>query len=191
MRFLPVLRVKFRGFWQTANTKKPRRPPCGSRAFSVRNEKLADEFCELLSGYGIRLKKARRQNGAVLYTKESGCIEDLLTLMGAPHITLDIVDTKILKSVKNNTNRRSNCDSANISKTVEASIKQRRAIDYLRRHGVLESLPRELVSAADLRESNPEATLGELCKLSDEPLTVSGLNHRLEKLIKLYEELKK
>ncbi len=159
--------------------------------FSVKNERLADEFCELLCGYGIFLKKTTRGSGFVLYTKESACIEDLLTLMGAPHRTLDFIDTKIIKSVKNNSNRRSNCDSANISKTVEASIRQRRAIDYLKQHGVLCNLPRELVSAAELRENNPEATLSELCGLSREPLTVSGLNHRLEKLNDLYEKLKK
>lgn len=159
--------------------------------FSVRSEKLADEFSVLLSGYGISLKKAKRQNVTVLYTKESACIEDLLTLMGVPHRTLDIMDTKILKSVKNNINRRSNCDNANISKTVEASIKQRRAIDYLKQHGILESLPAELISAADLRQNNPDSTLAELCRLSEEPLTVSGLNHRLKRLMEIYESVKK
>lgn len=159
--------------------------------FSVRSEKLADEFSVLLSGYGISLKKAKRQNVTVLYTKESACIEDLLTLMGVPHRTLDIMDTKILKSVKNNINRRSNCDNANISKTVEASIKQRCAIDYLKQHGILESLPAELISAADLRQNNPDSTLAELCRLSEEPLTVSGLNHRLKRLMEIYESVKK
>lgn len=159
--------------------------------FSVRSEKLADEFSVLLSGYGISLKKAKRQNVTVLYTKESACIEDLLTLMGVPHRTLDIMDTKILKSVKNNINRRSNCDNANISKTVEASIKQRRAIDYLKQHGILESLPAELISAADLRQNNPDSTLAELCRLSEELLTVSGLNHRLKRLMEIYESVKK
>ena len=159
--------------------------------FSVRSEKLADEFSVLLSGYGISLKKAKRQNVTVLYTKESACIEDLLTLMGVPHRTLDIMDTKSLKSVKNNINRRSNCDNANISKTVEASIKQRCAIDYLKQHGILESLPAELISAADLRQNNPDSTLAELCRLSEEPLTVSGLNHRLKRLMEIYESVKK
>ena len=159
--------------------------------FSVRSEKLADEFSVLLSGYGISLKKAKRHNVTVLYTKESACIEDLLTLMGVPHRTLDIMDTKILKSVKNNINRRSNCDNANISKTVEASIKQRCAIDYLKQHGILESLPAELISAADLRQNNPDSTLAELCRLSEEPLTVSGLNHRLKRLMEIYESVKK
>ena len=127
----------------------------------------------------------------LLYTKESSAIEDLLTLMGAGKVTLDIMDTKIMKSVKNNINRARNCDSANISKTVEASIKQRTAIDYLEKADRLYSLPQELLDAALLRKNNPEATLKELCRLSDTPLTVSGLNHRLSRIIAIYEEMAK
>ena len=69
------------------------------------------------------MRKTLRNGIFLLYTKESSAIEDLLTLMGAGKVTLDIMDTKIMKSVKNNINRARNCDSANISKTVEASIK--------------------------------------------------------------------
>ena len=96
-----------------------------------------------------------------------------------------------MKSVKNNINRARNCDSANISKTVEASIIQRRAIEYFEKTDRLESLPQELFQAAILRKNNPDATLKELCGISDEPITVSGLNHRLQKIIELYENDKK
>ena len=158
--------------------------------FAVKNEKLADEFLLLLAEFDIHMKKTARGTAFVLYTKESGSIEDLLTIMGLPHRTLDIMDTKIIKSVKNASNRRSNCDSGNISKTVEASVRQRAAIEYLEKAGLLESLPPELVSAARLRRDNPDLTLKELCKLSDEPLTVSGLNHRLQKITRIYMETK-
>lgn len=109
--------------------------------------------------------------------------------MGARKHSLMVMDTKIMKSVKNNINRARNCDSANISKTVEASIKQRTAIEYLRQTDRLESLPHELLAAAILRLHNPDATLKELCKISPEPLTLSGLNHRLSKIIEIYEEI--
>lgn len=158
--------------------------------FSVKNEKAAEELFALLSEYNINLKKAKRGTATVLYTKESSKIEDLLTIIGLPHRTLDFIDTKIFKSVKNNTNRRSNCDNANISKTVEASIKQRMAIEYLERTEKLYSLPKELISAAILRKNNPDASLKELCTLSGEGLTVSGLNHRLNKIMEIYEEQK-
>ena len=158
--------------------------------FNVKNEKAADELLNLLQEYGITMRKAVRKNGVQLYTKESTAIEDLLTLMGAGKQTLNIIDTKIMKSVKNNINRVRNCDNANISKTVEASIKQRTAIEYLENADRLYSLPQELLSAALLRKNNPEATLKELCRISDEALTVSGLNHRLSKIVKIYEQSK-
>lgn len=158
--------------------------------FAVKNEKLADEFLLLLAEFDIHMKKTARGTAFVLYTKESGSIEDLLTIMGLPHRTLDIMDTKIIKSIKNVSNRRSNCDSGNISKTVEASVRQRAAIEYLENAGLLESLTPELVSAARLRRDNPDLTLKELCKLSDEPLTVSGLNHRLQKITRIYGDTK-
>ncbi len=157
--------------------------------FNVKNEALAGELAIILRDMGIYMKTAKRQNGVQLYTKESAVIEDLLTLMGAGKKTLDIIDTKIMKEVKNNINRARNCDNGNISKTVEASIKQRKAIDKLEKSDRLYSLPHELLSAALLRRDNPELTLKELCRVSSEPITVSGINHRLKKIIELAEEI--
>ena len=159
--------------------------------FAVKNADLADDLLLLLREHSINMKKAARGSGFVLYTKDSEAVEDLLTLIGATHSALEIMDTKIMKSVKNNINRVGNCDSANISKTVEASIKQRTAIEYLESTDRLYSLPHELLEAALLRKNNPDATLKELCRISDEPLTVSGLNHRLKKIIEISESRKK
>ncbi len=158
--------------------------------FSVKNEALANDFLDLLSEYDIVLRKTARGTATVLYTKDSSMIEDLLTLMGDTNRTLDIMDTKIMKSVKNNINRQRNCDDANTSKTVEASLKQRKAIEYLEKADRLQSLPQELLDAALLRRENPEMTLKELCKLSKTNITVSGLNHRLKRIIEIYEEIK-
>ena len=159
--------------------------------FSVKNESLADDFNSLLAELGIIMKKTFRSKNTILYTKDSSVIEDLLTLMGDTARTLDIMDTKIMKSVKNNINRARNCDNANISKTVEASIKQRAAIEFLEKTDRLYSLPVELLEVALLRKNNPDATLKELCLKSDTPITISGLNHRLKKIIEIYEENKK
>lgn len=158
--------------------------------FNIKNEQSAEELRQLLSENGINMRKVSRNSGVMLYTKESNAVEDLLTLMGAGKQTLNIIDTKIMKSVKNNINRARNCDNANISKTVEASIKQRTAIEYLEKADRLYSLPHELLEAALLRKNNPNATLKELCRLSENALTVSGLNHRLSKIISIYEEMR-
>lgn len=159
--------------------------------FSVKDGALALALRELLSEYGISVNMSVRNKHSILYMRDSGTIEDFLTLIGAAHRSLEIMDTKIMKSVKNNINRARNCDNANISKTVEASIIQRRAIEYFEKNDRLQSLPHELLQAAVLRKNNPEATLKELCGISDEPITVSGLNHRLQKIIELYEKDKK
>ncbi len=156
--------------------------------FAVKNETLADDFNSILQEHGISMKKIIRGKVTVLYTKDSSVIEDLLTLMGDTMRTLDVMDTKIMKSVKNNINRARNCDNANITKTVEASIKQRAAIEFLEKADRLYSLPGELLEAALLRKENPEATLKELCKISKTPISLSGLNHRLKKIIEIYEK---
>lgn len=156
--------------------------------FSVKNEALADDFNSILLEHGITMKKTIRGKACVLYTKDSSVIEDLLTIMGDTMRTLDIMDTKIMKSVKNNMNRARNCDDANISRTVEASIKQRTAIEYLEKTDRLYSLPQELLEVALLRKENPEATLKELCKLSPTAISLSGLNHRLKRIIEIYEK---
>ncbi len=155
--------------------------------FSVKNEALADDFNSILSELDITLKKTRRGTATVLYTKDSSMIEDLLTIMGDTARTLSVIDTKIMKSVKNNINRARNCDNANISKTVEASIKQRTAIEFFEKTDRLYSLPPEILEVALLRRDNPEATLKELCKISPTSISLSGMNHRLKRLIEIYE----
>ena len=109
--------------------------------------------------------------------------------MGASMRSLELIETTIMKEANNKTNRMFNCDGANIKKTIEASIKQRTAIEYLIKREMLSSLPEELIAAAKLRLAFPEASLKELCKTSPEPITVSGLNHRLKKIIEIYEDI--
>lgn len=154
--------------------------------FSVRQETLAAEFLALLSDHFITARISRRGTGFVVYLRQSEMIINLLTLMGASDRSLELLGTTVVKSMKNKTNRARNCDSANISKTVEASIAQRTAIEYLEQTERLESLPPELYAAAVLRRDNPEATLHELCRISPEPITVSGLNHRLRRIMEIY-----
>jgi DNA-binding protein WhiA len=156
--------------------------------FSVKNEALADDFNSILAEYGIKMKKTTRGKACVLYTKDSSVIEDLLTLMGDTLRTLDVMDTKIMKSVKNNTNRARNCDNANIDRMLAAAQRQMTAIEYLEKTDRLYSLPSELLEAALLRKENGQATLKELCKISTTPITVSGLNHRFKRIIEIYEK---
>ncbi len=159
--------------------------------FPIKERKLAEEFCFLLSEHYIDAHISTRGKGFVVYIKKNETISDLLALMGASARSLEVIETSIIKSVKNNTNRARNCDSGNINRTVEASINQRKAIEYLISRDMLGSLPEPLIEAANLRMENPSLSLRELCKKSKEGLTVSGLNHRLKKIMEIYEDIKK
>ena len=159
--------------------------------FSVRDKALAEEFRELLKENYIMTNISARQNGYAVYIKRNEMITNLLTLTGASMRGLELIETSILKSVKNNMNRAANCDNANLDRMVEASLRQRTAIAYLEKKGILETLPDELIKTARLRQENAEASIKELCALSGEPISLSGMNHRLKKLTDIYEERKK
>ena len=158
--------------------------------FPVKSEALAVELRDILEKHSVKANISTRGNGFVVYIKRSEMIINLLALMGASARSLELIETTIIKEANNKTNRVFNCDGANIKKTIEASFKQRQAIEYLIKREMLSSLPQELISAANLRMRNPESSLKELCKNSSEPITVSGLNHRLKKIIEIYEDIK-
>ena len=157
--------------------------------FSVKSEALAIELRDILMRHEVAANISTRGNGFVVYIKRSEMIINLLALIGASVRSLELIETTILKEANNKTNRMFNCDGANIKKTIEASIKQRTAIEYLIKREMLSSLPEELISVAKLRMQYPESSLKDLCKNSPEPITVSGLNHRLKKLIEIYEDI--
>lgn len=158
--------------------------------FPVKSEALATELRDILLRHEVSANISTRGSGYVVYIKRSEMIINLLALMGASVRSLDLIETTIIKEANNKTNRIFNCDGANINKTIEASFKQRTAIEYLIKREMLSSLPEELISAANLRMEYPESSLKELCKNSPEPITVSGLNHRLKKIIEIYEDIK-
>lgn len=157
--------------------------------FPVKNESLAYELRDILAKHSVNANVSTRGNGFVVYIKRSEMVINLLALMGASARSLELIETTIIKDANNKTNRMFNCDSANIRKTIEASIKQRKAIEYLTERKILSSLPDELIAAASLRMQYPESSLKDLCKNSPESITVSGLNHRLKKIIEIYEDL--
>jgi DNA-binding protein WhiA len=92
------------------------------------------------------------------------------------------------KELRNGVNRRCNCDTANLSKAVDAAQQQLMAIRQLKASGKLEQLPEKLQQAAALREENPEATLSELAELVEPPISKPAMSHRMRKLIELSEE---
>lgn len=153
---------------------------------SERAELLAD----FISEHGMSVKSTERKSQTVLYSKTSEQIEDFLTYIGAGTHSLEIMQVKIEKDLRNRANRSVNCDSANLDKTVAASEKSCRDIELVLREIGAENLSDELRETAFLRLNNRESSLSELCSMMKEPISRSGLNHRLKKLSAMAEDLR-
>ena len=95
---------------------------------------------------------------------------------------MELIGEKILKDVRNNVNRKVNCDSANLRKTALAAATQTEAIEKLKSQGKFDDLPADIKELAQLRIDNPEMTLAELGASLSKPLSRSGVNHKLKKL---------
>jgi len=157
--------------------------------FVLSSETQAKEIAELIKTANLKPRVTKRGNCHVVYFKESGQIEDILTFMGATTATLDIIDVKIYKDFRNLANRRANAEIANITKTVSAAAPQIEAAKKLRDKGVLTELSTELAEAVMLRLDNPELSLRDLAALTSDHVSRSGINHRLAKIMKIAEEL--
>lgn len=156
---------------------------------AVSNDVRCFELLDFLNNeIGISAKRTVRRGVGAIYIKESSVIEDFMTFIGAPQVTLSIMNVKILRDIRNNENRRTNCDAANIYKSTGAAALQLRAIQLLTENGKMDSLPTSLQETARLREENPELTLEELASRHEPPITKSGLSHRMKKLIDLSKE---
>ena len=158
-------------------------PDSGYRIeLTVQSAALADDFEKFLGESGLSPLRASKRSAELLYFKESENIEDFLNLIGAHNAAFDIMNEKIYREFRNNANRIANCETANIDKSVSASLSQIEAINKLERLGKLELLPDELRITAKLRLENPDVSLTELAELHEPPITKSGVNHRLAKL---------
>lgn len=155
---------------------------------STTHLKASRETGTLLLEMELAAKETDRKGSSVLYYKQSESIEDFLTAVGAPISAMAVMSAKIEKEWRNEANRRVNCDSANVDKTVEAAQEQLAAIRMLEERGVMQTLPQKLRETADLRVEHPESTLSELAALHDPPATKSAVNHRMRKLVAMAKE---
>lgn len=158
--------------------------------FHLPHYNLSRDLLALLRELSLAPKITNRKGSHVIYFKESEQIEDCLTRMGATGAALELMGVKILKDIRNNANRVTNCESANIDKTVAAAAAQLDAIRRIEQAGALAALPPELRELAQLRRENPEMSLRELGEALSEPLTRSGVNHRLRRIVAFAEELR-
>lgn len=157
--------------------------------FSVPYYNLSRDLLALLREMDIPAKVVSRGGNYVVYIKESERIEDCLTFLGAPRAALEMMNVKVLKNIRNKTNRRINCENANIDKTVAAAAVQTDALRRIEATCGLAALPAELQPLARLRLDNPDMSLRDLGAAMDPPLSRSGVNHRLQRILAFAKEL--
>lgn len=148
-------------------------------------EKNAEKVIKVLSGFTIPAKKLERKNGYGVYIKDGEEISKLLALIGANSSVLKFEEIRVLRDMKNNVNRKVNCETANLNKTVNAAVRQIEAIKTLQKAKEFDKLPEKLKEIAKIRLENPDASLQELGQMLKEPIGKSGVNHRLNKIIEL------
>ena len=128
------------------------------------------------------MKQLRRKSGFSLYLKDGEEISRFLAYIGANSAVLKFEEIRVLRDVKNNVNRKVNCETANLNKTVQAAVKQIEIIKELQKNGKFENMPDSLKEIAILRLENPDSSLAELGKMLKEPIGKSGVNHRLKQI---------
>lgn len=151
--------------------------------FATGHYSVSREVIPILQELGFTPKESERRGNRLLYFKKSDDIADLLAALGAPLSSMKIAEARVEKEMNNVVMRKVNCDSANADKTVAAAAEQIEAIRRIKRDYGLEALPEPLYQAALLRFANPEASLSDLAKLSNPPVSKSCLSHRLRKIL--------
>ena len=146
----------------------------------VSNEK-AKYSQNILKEYNITAKVLEKENPS-LYIKDGEEISKFLAFIGANKAVIQFEEIRVLRETKNNVNRLVNCETANMNKVINTSVKQISDIKKLKKTGKFNSLPEDLKEIAVLREENPEATLEELGGMLKKPISKSSVSHRFKKI---------
>jgi DNA-binding protein WhiA len=152
---------------------------------SFTDRKIAEEYMGFMKRFDLKPRHLSRKGYEIVYMKEGQDIVDFLNVIGAHRGLMEMENIRILKDMRNQVNRIVNCETANLGKIVNASLKQVEYIRHLDKTVGIENLPQGLKEIARLRLEFPEASLAELGKMLNPPLGKSGVNHRLRKLEKI------
>ena len=154
------------------------------------DEERARILRDMLRGFDLDAKITSRKGKQIVYLKEGAQIADALNIMGAHRSLMELENVRILREISNSVNRKVNCETANIRKTVDAAVRQTEDIIYIRDHGGLGQLPEKLRMVAALRLASPDASLQELGEMLPVKVGKSGINHRLRKISELADMLR-
>ena len=144
----------------------------------------------MINSFGLDAKIVQRKKTFVVYLKDSAQIVDVLNIMEAHVALMELENVRILKETRNSVNRKVNCETANLNKTVLASVRQIEDIKYINETIGFDNLPEGLRDVALTRLAHPDAALKELAGYLETPIGKSGVNHRLRKLSEMAEKLR-
>ena len=154
------------------------------------SEEVAVNIQKVCFDFDLDAKIIIRKKYFVVYIKEGEMIVDALNIMEAHGSLMNMENVRIVKSVRNSINRRVNCETANINKTVNAAVKQLEDIEFIDKEIGLSKLAPQLRSLALKRIEEPDASLKELGEMLSPPVSKSGVNHRLRKICEIANELR-
>jgi len=149
----------------------------------------ANDILTILKKYMIHFKLLEKTNSYSIYSKDGEEISKFLAFIGANSAVLKFEDIRVYREMRNNVNRLVNCETANLSKTIGAAVKQMEAIKLIQEKGKFTELSESLKEIAELRIKNPEISLVELGKMTNPPIGKSGVNHRLNAILKIAKEI--
>ena len=150
-----------------------------------------EKIATYLQALGYSPKSATRRKEHLLYFKDNAIIAELLSMVGASNAGFAFINAMIANQYRSDAGRRANCETGNIAKAVEASMRHIEAITLLKEHDLLSSLPPELYLTAKYKLNNPDLPLSQLASLITPPVTKSGLSHRLARIEELSKSLLK
>ncbi|MBS4534792.1 DNA-binding protein WhiA [Clostridium sp. D2Q-14] len=159
--------------------------------FVTHNKEHGKDLSKIINSFNLNSKIVLRKDNYVVYIKEGEQIVDLLNIIGAHNSLLELENIRVLKDIRNNINRIVNCETANLSKTINAALRQVENIEYIKSTIGIDELPENLQEVARARLTHREASLKELGNMLMPPIGKSGVNHRLRKIEEIAEELKK
>ena len=150
--------------------------------FVCHTSQVAKILKDMIGTFDIRAGHITRKNAHIIYIKDSDDIAQLLGIMGDASSMMDIENIKILRDMRNDVNRRVNCETANIGKTIAASMKLCEDIRYIDKKVGIDTLSDALAKAAKARLRYPDDSIEKLGKRLDPPVSKNGMNHRLRKI---------
>lgn len=156
----------------------------------ARNREMAEVVREIINSFTLDAKIVKRKKYYVVYLKEGSMIVDILNICEAYVSLMDMENVRIIKDMRNDINRRVNCETANIKKTVNAARRQIEDIEYIEKTKGLKYLKASLRQLAELRLEEPDANLSELGEMLNPPVSKSGVNHRLRKISSIAKSLR-